>query len=135
MIGTSTVSILLFLFGALSGIYLPAVVLYGVTIWRSSASWQSRIWKLTRTLLLALLGFFVLYALIANFSVALLGPVQTAKIELLGFTLLGGMLGLMGGSWMAWRAIRRSRRRSESALRPHENPDHSVREPGSRLAD
>jgi hypothetical protein len=114
MIWTSTISILLFLFGALIGIYLPAVVLYSVTIWRSSSSWQSGMWKLTRTLLVALIGFFVLYALISHFAVALLGPKPTTTIELLGFFVLGGMVGLMGGSWITWRAIKRSKRRSES---------------------
>jgi hypothetical protein len=110
MISPFTVGVILFLRGTLMGIYLPGVVLYGVSIWRSSPSWESAAWSITKRFLLALFGLFVLAAVVSHLALAVLGPTPNAMLSL--FLVLGVLVGLIGGGWFAWRAIRRSRKSS-----------------------
>jgi hypothetical protein len=111
MISTVTVAVILSLLGALWGIYLPGVVLYGMVMSRSRPSRQSAVWNTIKLGLIAILGLLVLYVVVAHFTVRLLGP-DPGNFMMLGFLFLGIAIGLISGGLVTWRSVQSARRRS-----------------------
>jgi hypothetical protein len=115
MISTLTLNVVLFLFGTLVGIYLPAVALYAWIQWRAHASWKEAARYLIKKILWAMVGLTTILAFL-GFILNALGfetnPLPEENAVWLG---LGWFSGLTLGAWIAQRAVRRRNRNPSAA--------------------
>lgn len=104
-----TANAVLFLLGALFGIYLPGVCLYILLKWKSHPSWQALVWSLTKKILMAVFGLLVVSATLGFVLAEVLkmpGPLPESSLMWLGF---GTLLGLAVGLWTIQKVLRRRR--------------------------